>query len=164
MAARLIFIRRTPKEIEIFGGTVFVDIDGKNIGKLSEKDLTIDVDAGRHHVKMYKSHTYGTFIGIAEVDVDVQEEKALTFRYSAPMMITQPGNIMVADFTSFHDIDKIVTEKERNLIIEKRENDYKIQKDEEESRKNNSSLLFWIFIIPTILVLICYIIEISILF
>ena len=34
MGAKVVFMRRIPKEIEIFGGDVFIDIDGKNVGKL----------------------------------------------------------------------------------------------------------------------------------
>lgn len=32
---KLIFLRRTQNEVEVFGGEVFVDIDGKNNGKVS---------------------------------------------------------------------------------------------------------------------------------
>jgi hypothetical protein len=30
----LVFMRRTPSEVEMFGGEVFVDIDGKNVAKV----------------------------------------------------------------------------------------------------------------------------------
>ena len=38
MESKLIFIRRTKQEEEIFGGIVYVDVDGKNIGQLSTQD------------------------------------------------------------------------------------------------------------------------------
>ena len=39
--AKLVFLQRTPKEIEIFGGDVYFDIDGKNVGKLTLQNQTI---------------------------------------------------------------------------------------------------------------------------
>lgn len=49
----LTFLRRTQKEIEIFGGDVFFDIDGKNVGKLSLQNQDVEVAAGTHTIKMY---------------------------------------------------------------------------------------------------------------
>lgn len=40
---KLIFMRRTSKEIEIFGGDVYIDIDGRNIGVLSIIDVEYKV-------------------------------------------------------------------------------------------------------------------------
>lgn len=54
--AKLVFLQRTQKEIEIFGGDVYFDIDGKNVGKLTLQNQTIEVPAGEHTIKMYKSH------------------------------------------------------------------------------------------------------------
>lgn len=44
--AKLVFLQRTQKEIEIFGGEVFFDIDGKNAGKLSSTNQTVELPAG----------------------------------------------------------------------------------------------------------------------
>lgn len=71
--AKLVFLRRTDKEIEVFGGDVYFDLDGKNIGKLSRTNQEIDVLPGKHTIKMYKSHSYDTFIGFAESTIDVDE-------------------------------------------------------------------------------------------
>ena len=43
MESKLIFIRRTKQEEEIFGGIVYVDVDGKNIGQLSTQDLIYEL-------------------------------------------------------------------------------------------------------------------------
>ena len=64
--AKLVFLRRTEKDIQVFGGDVYFDIDGKNVGKLSRVNQEVSVPAGLHTIKMYKSHTYDTFIGFAE--------------------------------------------------------------------------------------------------
>ena len=53
--AKLVFLRRTDKEIEVFGGDVYFDIDGKNAGKLSRTNQEIEVLPGKHTIKMYKS-------------------------------------------------------------------------------------------------------------
>lgn len=39
--AKLIFLRRTNKDIEVFGGDVYFDLDGKNIGKLAMENQSI---------------------------------------------------------------------------------------------------------------------------
>ena len=70
MESKLIFIRRTKQEEEIFGGIVYVDVDGKNIGQLSTQDLIYEIAPGKHHIKMYKSHKFDTLIGIAEEDIE----------------------------------------------------------------------------------------------
>ena len=58
----LVFLARTSNEVKVFGGEVFFDIDGKNVGKLSSYSQKIDLPAGNHTIKMYKSHVYDTFI------------------------------------------------------------------------------------------------------
>lgn len=115
--AKLVFLKRTQKEIEIFGGDVYFDIDGKNAGKLSLVNQIIDVSSGEHTVKMYKSHTFDTFIGFAESAINVTEDEQLMVKYSAPMMINQPGNMVISEYTE---------QKEQEVI---RERDYSIQRD-----------------------------------
>ena len=159
--SKLYFIRRTKSEIEIFGGSVYVDIDGKRIGEVSRTNLIVDVEPGVHNVKMYKTHTYDTFIGFAEVNINIEESKDLTLRYSAPMVITQPGHIVITDFTSLSDIDRQLEEKESTLREEKKANDLKIQKQEEEAQKNNNSFIFWIVIVPIIIGLIYFFVEMA---
>ena len=50
-------LRRTQSEIDIFGGDVYVDIDGKNVGIVGKEDLQIQLSPGPHTIKMYKSHS-----------------------------------------------------------------------------------------------------------
>ena len=97
--AKLVFLQRTQKEIEIFGGDVFFDIDGKNAGKLSLSNQTLELPAGEHTIKMYKSHTFDTFIGFAEQTITLEENEALMVRYSCPMMISQPGNMVISAYS-----------------------------------------------------------------
>lgn len=115
--AKLIFLKRTQQEIEIFGGDVYFDIDGKNVGKLSLTNQTIDMPAGEHIVKMYKSHTFDTFIGFAESVINLTDNEQLTVKYSAPMMISQPGNMVISEYTK---------EKEQAVI---KEREYSIHRD-----------------------------------
>lgn len=115
--AKLIFLKRTQQEIEIFGGDVYFDIDGKNAGKLSLTNQTIELSAGKHIVKMYKSHTFDTFIGFAEAVINVTDNEQLMVKYSAPMMISQPGNMVISEYTE---------EKEQAAI---KEREYSIHRD-----------------------------------
>lgn len=115
--AKLIFLKRTQQEIEIFGGDVYFDIDGKNAGKLSLTNQTIELSAGEHIVKMYKSHTFDTFIGFAEAVINITDNEQLMVKYSAPMMISQPGNMVISEYTE---------EKERAAI---KEREYSIHRD-----------------------------------
>ena len=96
--ATLIFLQRTEKEIEIFGGDVYFDIDGKNVGKLTRNDQSIELEAGTHTIKMYKSHTYDTFIGFAETTIQLEEDEKLMVKYSAPMMVNQAGNMVISKY------------------------------------------------------------------
>jgi len=138
-----------------------VDIDGKRIGELSSVDLVVEVDEGLHTIKMYKSHTYDTLIGFAEVVVEILSNQSLTFRYSAPMMLSQPGHIIMSDFTSIEDINKLVKEKEQALAKEKQENDNQARIKENEATKSNSILFFWIIFAPIVIWLIYWMIEMA---
>lgn len=112
--AKLVFLKRTPKEIEIFGGDVFFDIDGKNEGMLSLSNRIIEVPAGEHKIKMYKSHTFDTFIGFAESTVAVTEDEELMIKYSAPMMINQPGNMVISAYSKQEEESAL---KEREYVM-----------------------------------------------
>ena len=96
--AKLVFLRRTEKEIEVFGGDVFFDIDGKNVGTLSRVNQEITLSAGKHTIKMYKSHSYDTYIGFAESTIELAEEEQLMVRYAAPMATNQPGNLIISAY------------------------------------------------------------------
>lgn len=140
--AKLVFLRRTQKEIEIFGGDVYFDIDGKNAGKLSLTNQMVEIPAGEHTVKMYKSHTFDTFIGFAESVINVTDDEQLMVKYSAPMMINQPGNMVISEYTET---------KEQEVI---REREYSIHRDfvatetqkkqAEENYKNGVMTVVWV--------------------
>ena len=140
--AKLVFLKRTQKEIEIFGGDVYFDIDGKNAGKLSLTNQIVAIPAGEHTVKMYKSHTFDTSIGFAESVINVTDDEQLMIKYSAPMMINQPGNMVISEYTET---------KEQEVI---REREYSIQRDfvatetqkkqAEENYKNGVMTVVWV--------------------
>ena len=140
--AKLVFLKRTQMEIEIFGGDVYFDIDGKNAGKLSLTNQIVEIPAGEHTVKMYKSHTFDTFIGFAESVINVTDDEQLMIKYSAPMMINQPGNMVISEYTET---------KEQEVI---REREYSIQRDfvatetqkkqAEENYKNGVMTVVWV--------------------
>lgn len=116
MPSKLVFMRRTPKEIEIFGGQVFIDINNKNVGILDTKDLIIELAEGSYKIKMAKSHTYGTFIGLVETEIEVKEKNDLVIQYSAPMLVNQPGNMVISDYTSMQDVDSLSINKEISIL------------------------------------------------
>ena len=99
-----------------------------------------------------------------EEDIEVEEGKSLIVKYSAPLMVNQPGNIMISDFVSFEQIDRMVQEKE-NTLEEEKINNIKVEKAREEaSRKSNNALFLWIFVIPILFGLLWWIIEMSIIY
>ena len=159
--SKLYFVARTRSEINIFGGTVYIDIDGKQAGKLEETHTIIEVSPGLHTIKMYKSHEYNTFIGFAEISITIEENKDLCLRYTAPMLVHQAGHIVVSDFISIDDMNRQFYETESSLSAQKKENDIKIQKQEEAQKKNNNALIFWIFIFPVLIGLLYFIISMA---
>ena len=127
--AKLVFLQRTQKEIEIFGGDVYFDIDGKNAGKLSHTNQIIEVTPGEHKIKMYKSHTFDTFIGLTESVITIGPDEQLMVKYSSPMMINQPGNMVISDYSE---------QKEEAML---RQRDYTINRDfvAEETQKKDAN-------------------------
>lgn len=110
--AKLVFLQRTQKEIEVFGGEVFFDIDGKNVGKLTTVNQTIELPTGEHIVKMYKSHTFDTFIGFTEQTISLSENESLMVKYSAPMMVSQPGNMVISEYSEEKQVEAIKAREE----------------------------------------------------
>ena len=156
-----VVLRRTQSEIDIFGGDVYVDIDGKNVGIVGKEDLQIQLSPGPHTIKMYKSHSMGTFIGAAEAVIEMKKDENLYARYSAPLIVSQPGNIVIAPFESKNDLDDVINNVENSIRREyqnqqRLENQHKI-----ESEKNNTSLMIWVYIIPAIAFLLYLIITMS---
>ena len=156
MSARLIFARRSREEIDIFGGQVFADVDGKNVATIGEETVTIEVPPGTHTIKMYKSHEYGSMIGFAESEVTLADGEALVFRYSPPMVVTQPGHITVSDFVSYEKIESDISNSARAIAQEKRSNDEKIRKQEEKNNRNIWGWVILIIVIPLLLWMIYY--------
>ena len=105
--AKFVFLQRTQKDIEIFGGDVYFDIDGKNVGKLSLQNQTIEIPAGSHTIKMYKSHTFDTFIGFAEATITIKDDEPLMVKYSCPMMISQPGNMVISEYSEQKEAEAV---------------------------------------------------------
>ena len=54
--------------------------------------------AGEHTIKMYKSHTYDTFIEFAASTIQLGDDEKLMVKYSPPMMVNQPGNMIVSPY------------------------------------------------------------------
>ncbi|WP_352398671.1 hypothetical protein [[Clostridium] aminophilum] len=157
-----VVLRRTQSEIDVFGGVVFIDIDGKNVGVLAKENLRFDLAPGKHSIKMYKSHTMGTFIGVAEAVIDIIEGESLFARYSAPLMLNQPGNIVIANYSSEQQLESVLNEVEASIYKDYTDQKMRIQRTKEESEKNSTNLFVWIFAMPAILGLLFWLIEMSI--
>jgi hypothetical protein len=142
--AQLVFLQRTQKEIEIFGGDVFFDIDGKNVGMLSLTNKSVELSAGQHTIKMYKSHTFDTFIGFAESTITLNENEKLIVRYSAPLMVNQPGNIIITEYSEQSETEAI---EKREATINRDFVAIETQKREAaEKYKNGVWIMIWISI------------------
>lgn len=138
--AKLVFLRRTDKEIEVFGGDVYFDLDGKNIGKLSRTNQEIDVLPGKHTIKMYKSHSYDTFIGFAESTIDVDETEELMLRYAAPMAVNQPGNMIISAYDYCKETE-VLRNREQTIA-----HDYvaDVNRKKEQNERYNTGIMIWI--------------------
>lgn len=148
--ATLVFLARTLNEVKVFGGEVFFDIDGKNVGKLSSYSQKIDLPSGNHTIKMYKSHAYDTFIGVAEQNITLQEDEILMVRYSCPMMISQPGNMVISEYSELKEVEAI---KMRDTAIQKDFIKQEAQKKEAEEKYKHG---VWIVIMIAIAMCIVY--------
>lgn len=141
--AKFIFLRRTEREIQLFGGDVFFDIDGINIGILSRVNQEVAVASGKHTIKMYKSHSYDTFIGIAESTISIDDDENLMVRYAAPITANQPGNLIISEYDPIKE-QEILRAREASI-----QRDYVA--DEKRKREQNEKyithLIFWIIFI-----------------
>ncbi len=162
MTGKIIVVRRTKEEINIFGGEVFIDIDGVNVGKLAEIDFDYSIPIGRHKIKMYKTHSFGTHIGISEVEIDVTENIPLVVKYTNPMHVNSPGNIIVTEYKSSKDINDIVAEADKILSSERIENENIKKEQEKQGRKYIKWA--WIFVALFILFFISLLLETALLY
>ena len=138
--ARLVFLRRTEKEIEVFGGDIYFDIDGKNAGMLSRMDQEIELPAGQHTIKMYKSHSYDTYIGFAESTITLSDTEHLMVRYAAPMMANQPGNIIISQYDA-HMEQELLKNREKAI---QRDYSADVKRRQEQNEKYNTGVKIWI--------------------
>jgi hypothetical protein len=138
----LVFMRRTPSEVEVFGGEVFVDIDGKNVGKVGLSDFEVAVSDDSHLIKMYKSHKYDTFIGVAQATLQISANDKLLVRYSAPMVVSQPGNMVITDYDS-QGVEQ--SAREREQIIGREISQDNARKEEADRKSQNA--MIWIIVI-----------------
>ena len=152
--ACIVFLPRTQKEIEIFGGNVYFDIDGKNAGMLTKGEQRYELNPGQHVIKMYKSHTYDTYIGFAENTITVEENEELMVKYSAPMLVSQPGNMIISPYNPRYR-DAILQEKEQILARDFRAEQNR-KKEENEKYKNGVK---WVIIAAVIFAVIFGIYE-----
>lgn len=142
--AKLVFLRRTEKEIQVFGGDVYIDIDGKNVGLLSRVNQEFEISAGKHTVKMYKSHSYDTFIGFAESTISVEEDEQLMVRYAAPMAANQPGNMIISAYDPLKEIEVL---RARENAIQRDYAAAEHRKQEQNNKYNTGIIIFICFLI-----------------
>ena len=138
--AKLVFLRRTDKEIEVFGGDVYFDLDGKNVGKLSRVNQEVNVLPGKHTIKMYKTHSYDTFIGFAESTIEIGETEELMVRYAAPMAVNQPGNMIISAYDYCKEAE-VLRNREQTIA-----HDYAadVNLKKEQNEKYNTGITIWI--------------------
>ena len=146
--AKLVFLRRTEKDIQVFGGDVYFDIDGKNVGKLSRVNQEVSIPAGPHTIKMYKSHSYDTFIGFAETTITVDEEEQLLVRYAAPMAVNQPGNLIISAYDPRVEADAL---RARESAIQRDYAADEARKKEQNEKYNTGTILWIVFIVISML-------------
>lgn len=142
--AKLVFLRRTEKEIQVFGGDVYIDIDGKNVGLLSRVNQEFEISAGKHTVKMYKSHSYDTFIGFAESTISVEEDEQLMVRYAAPMAANQPGNMIISAYDPLKETEML---RARENAIQRDYAAAEHRKQEQNNKYNTGIIIFICFLI-----------------
>ncbi len=143
MTEQLIFLRRTQKEREIFGGEVYIDINGRNIALLTDVDLFYGAEPGEYSIKMYKSHTFDSYIGHAETLIKLSKNEKLLIKYSPPMIVNQPGTIVVSTLESTAQLDNIALQKEEKI---KSDDSLMRQKRIEQEEKTNNGYIILIVI------------------
>lgn len=156
----LYVLRRNQKDIEIFGNSLFVDIDGRSVGEVDTSDLKFELSPGTHTIKMYMSRSLGYFVGITEINIKIEENEKIYVKYVPPLIANQAGNIFVSSFQKESELDAISSNDEDKL--KKDYSHYLLKENEikDNINKNEHNLFIWIFVIPTIIGLLYFIIEI----
>ena len=161
MNPNFLILRRSAAESEVFGGDVYIDIDGKNVGILSSEDFPRELSPGKHVLKMYKSHTMSSFIGVAEKEFEVADGGVLFARYSPPMMASQAGTIILANYESQRQLDELSERIASQLRSDFAKEEQIKTTREEESKKNGAALFAWIFVVPLILGLVYWLVTMN---
>lgn len=151
-----VILRRTKAEKNVFGGEVYLDIDGKNIGIVDEDHIEVTLSLGVHTIKMYKSHTMGTFIGNAETEIEIMPSERLCARYTPPLMINQPGHIIITQFHDLSELEVIVNNIENTIRYDYAKQQVLNEVNIRQSRKNDTRLLLGIFVVPIMVGLISW--------
>ncbi len=158
MTGKITVVRRTEEEIRIFGGEVFIDIDGINVGTVGEIDIDYALPIGRHKIKMYKTHSFGAHIGISEAEIDVRQNVPLAVKYTSPMHVNSPGNIRITEYRSNKDIDEIVAEMDKTLSSDRVENENIKEQQEKQGKKYTT----WAWVYALLFLLMVIMMEINI--
>lgn len=151
MRSQLLFLRRLDEEIKLQGGEVYIDIDGKNIGKLGKIDLKHDVMPGNCKIKMYLDHIDGTHIGFAEEEIKIETGENLIIEYVPPYLINQAGNLIISKNENQETVKEYITKKEEKL----RNRINNLNKEKEDSineveKTNNQYILYFVIFIVII--------------
>lgn len=152
--AKLVFFRRTAQELATQGGEVYFSLNGRSLGKLAATDCFVELPAGRYQLQMYKTHSYGSMIGFADVTVDLHEGEELLVRYSAPAVVNQPGHITLFAYTR-ESADAMAQELEGRIAAERAQK----QAQEQKAREGANNAVKWIIIAGVgtgLLIAICY--------
>ncbi len=151
LSAKIFFVKRSKEEIDMFGGEIYAELDGKKVATISLSNAIVNVTPGRHKIKMYKSHSnYNSLIGFAETEINISENETLVIKYHPPLTVNQPGNIVVSDFESFEKIEQEVRNSAMNYTRIKNEEDEKNRRQDEENEKVNKTIFLLAIGIPAI--------------
>lgn len=164
---KLIIVRRTDNEMRIFPGDVYIDIDGNNEGIVRSENLEKILTSGVHHIKMYQSHKYSTFVGFYEVDIDFSDEKDRFIIYTSTLTTDKPGHILVSIFNNYSQIDDLVNRRENQIAIDYQKDAIIENKIVNESKNFNTIMIIAFIILPIIggiIWFIWYMIEIDTIF
>ena len=93
---------------------------------------------------MYKSHVFDTFVGFAEVVIDVNVNDQLMVKYSAPLSINQPGNIVISEYTTQNEQEVIM--KKENIINGDFVDQETKKREEAENNRRGEKMFLWIII------------------
>ena len=118
VSAKIVFMRRSLKEIELFGGDVYIDIDGKNIGILKTTDYVIELENGNTQLKCINRINMILTLDLPKLK-SISRKVMTCWSIPCPMIVTQPGNIIVSDYKSEEQIANAILEREQKSLTTK---------------------------------------------